>query len=360
MSKGTPEPGIYLRGAQYWIRFRYRGKEHREPAGTLAEARLRLARRRVDIGDHRFRPEADALSLATLLEAYQAHLVVKGSKATSRQTIASVARTLLRQLGAEAKAITIRPMVVDRYITDRLAAGLARGSVNTEINVLRAALRWAVETEQLPHVPRLSGPGGMTVRQGYVEPTDFIKIVTLLSPADADLAQFLYLTGRRYTEGAELTWPQIREDEVAWGILKNADGLTLPLFRALDVVLARRRAARRVGVLWVFHHEGRSLEATFRRHFERAATAAGFPDLVPHDMRRSALRNLRRAGVMEEVAMTISGHRDRDVFARYNITSTGDQRDAFGKLEAYLGAKFLRTIAHNRGVQAVKPRANRA
>ncbi|HXO39799.1 MAG TPA: tyrosine-type recombinase/integrase, partial [Candidatus Acidoferrum sp.] len=66
----------------------------------------------------------------------------------------------------------------------------------------------------------------------------------------------------------------------------------------------------------------------FRRTWESACTAAGVPGLLFHDLRRTAARNLRRAGVPETVIMKIGGWRTRSVFERYAIVSRNDIADA--------------------------------
>ncbi len=113
--------------------------------------------------------------------------------------------------------------------------------------------------------------------------------------------------------------------------------------RELRDVLEQQRAItenlqRSRGVVCpsVFHRAGQQIKS-FRAAFRTACTEAGCPGRVLHDFRRTAVRNLVRAGIPERVAMQMTGHKTRSVFERYNIVSAGDLREAAKRLDAATG-----------------------
>ncbi len=82
---------------------------------------------------------------------------------------------------------------------------------------------------------------------------------------------------------------------------------------------------RRTGCIvpWLFHREGRairSMDAAWRS----SCTRVGAPGRIIHNFRRTAVRNLERAGVPRSVAMKLTGHKTEDVYRRYAIVASRD------------------------------------
>jgi integrase len=143
---------------------------------------------------------------------------------------------------------------------------------------------------------------------------------------------------------------------------KNGEPRTLPLTSEFARLIERRWAAREYRAAdgktaissLVLHRVGRPL-GDFRKAWATACDRAGVPGRLWHDMRRSAVRNLDRAGVSQSVAMQISGHKTASVFRRYRIVAEEDLRDALARTSATLtsGARAvvpLRAVVGTRDV----------
>jgi integrase len=126
---------------------------------------------------------------------------------------------------------------------------------------------------------------------------------------------------------------------------KNRRGQVLPLEGDLARIMERRKAALQFTredktealSAHVFHRDGAPV-GDFRKAWATACKEAGVSGRLVHDLRRSAVRNMTRAGVPETVAMAISGHKTRSVFDRYNVTSDRDLREALQRTQAHLDA----------------------
>jgi len=89
----------------------------------------------------------------------------------------------------------------------------------------------------------------------------------------------------------------------------------------------------------VFHRAGDAAIGKFYAEWHAACRKAGVPGRIPHDFRRTCVRNLVRAGVSERIAMQLTGHRTRSVFDRYDIVNESDLRVAVSKLAVLPFAK---------------------
>ena len=185
-----------------------------------------------------------------------------------------------------------------------------------------------------------------------------------------DYCEFGYLTGWRKGEIASLRWEDIDGEllELRGEYAKNKEPRSVILSGNLEALIARRRAERKyeAGGHWflseyVFHRKGKPI-GDFRKSWVTTCVAIGLGQyhcavrdkavaeaICPgcnrkcryigrlfHDFRRTAVRNMVRAGVPERVAMTISGHKTRSVFDRYNIVNEEDLRDAIERTQTYL------------------------
>jgi integrase len=184
-------------------------------------------------------------------------------------------------------------------------------------------------------------------RQGFVEHSDFERVVAELPKPINDIARFGYLSGWRRGEIVPLRWDAVDRTgrQVRLRTSKNGLGRVLPLEGELWTLMERRWAARTIDqedgtakiCELVFHRAGEPI-VDFRKIWDAAFKNAKTGRRLFHDLRRTAVRNMVRAGVPQSVAMTISGHKTASMFQRYNVTSGTDQVEALKRTAAHLAS----------------------
>jgi integrase len=101
--------------------------------------------------------------------------------------------------------------------------------------------------------------------------------------------------------------------------------------------------ARSQGLDGIFGRDWKPFRS-YKRSWATACRKAGLRGKIPHDFRSTAVRNLFRPGIPEEVAMQMTGHHTRSVFERYNIDSQGDLSEAAKKLDSYTAGTLSGTV----------------
>jgi integrase len=307
-------------------------------AASKAEAERVLKQREGDIA--RGRPlftSADKVTFDELTALVVRDYELNGKRSAGKTKV-NVRR--LQEFFGGWRAVNVTATAVGTYIEKRLKAEFSNGSVNRELSTLRRAFRLAVKAKLLSadHVPTIDLLKEAPPRAGFFEADQFEAVLRHLRPEVVPIAKFANETGWRLREIITLEWRQVdlhvgtvRLDP---GTTKNQEGRLAYLSPALLECLQAQYAAtkeleKEKGLIipWVFHRRGRKI-LRFLASWQTACRKAGVPGMLFHDLRRTAVRNMVRAGVPERVAMMVSGHKTRSVFERYNIVSEGDLREA--------------------------------
>jgi integrase len=340
---------IRRRGRIYWIRYYRAGRRYEESAHSdkRADAVELLKIREGDIAKGmpvsanigRFRFE-DAVA------DIEAEYVANGRRSLGHLT-RRIARHLTPFFGGRRLA-SITTSDIRAFTRKRLDAGAAPAEVNRELAILKRMFTLAVQAGKLLHRPHMPMLKEHNIRTGFFEQAAFEAVRAYLPAPLQAVVTFAYLTGWRVpSEVLVLEWRHVdlhagtvRLDP---GMTKNRDGRVFPFGDHLPALRQLLETQRRLtveletsrGIIcpWVFHRNGRRIR-DFRGAWANACEAAGVPGMIPHDFRRTAVRNLERAGVSRSVAMQLTGHRTEAVYRRYAIVSEGDLGAGLDKLHA--------------------------
>jgi integrase len=238
------------------------------------------------------------------------------------------------------RALTVTTERLRDYVGHRQSQGAAPATINRELEGLQRAFALAVESGRIALAPTFPTLPEHNARQGFFDQGEFEAVLAHMADSDLrDFCRWFYWTGMRPGEIRSLTWDAF--DRETWMLrlhardAKTGFGRALALEGELPAIMENRLRARRLDCSLIFHLGGRSV-GDFRKSWKRACRETGLEGKLLYDLRRTAVRNMVRAGVDPAVAMKISGHRTRNVFDRYNIISDADLREAMTKTAAYV------------------------
>jgi integrase len=183
-----------------------------------------------------------------------------------------------------------------------------------------------------PNIERRSEKGN--ARKGFASRAELNRIIAHLPDYLEDLVLFAFLSSWRRREILSLSRSDVDGDTIRLRAehSKEREARSLALEGELAGLIARRQA-QQCGAL-VFHHGGHPI-VDMRKAWATACRMAGVSARLFHDLRRSGVRDMIRAGVPPHVAMSISGHKTDSMLRRYAIISEADQRAALKRTEEF-------------------------
>lgn len=337
---------VYPRGNIQWIEYWHRGQRFRESSHSSKEkdAWALLKRQWKKIG--RGQPVGAQLERTTfhdLMEGIRADYLANERRSLER--LDTSIKQLTKFFGWY-KAMDITFDRLNHYIVQRRDEHAAPSSIRNELAALKRAFTLAKKANKaiLPDFPSIVVNN---TRTGFVERDQFEALLKWVVSYLRTLFIVAYHTGwRTRSELLPMTWAQIDFHagilRLEPGTTKNDEGRQFPfhilpeladaLKNQWDETKALEQATGQI-IPWVFHRNGKPMKG-FRFAWINACQKAGCPGLIPHDFRRTAVRNLERAGVSRSVAMKLTGHQTESVYARYAIVDERDLAEGVKKLAA--------------------------
>jgi integrase len=318
------------RGCRFWwMQYRHGGKTIRESTRCtrLGDAKDALAAKKTASAEGRLVPDARKVTFDDGVRLLTADAEKKGNR--SRRKLAHLAEHF-----AGVRLVDITTARVWDYEARRISEGAARATVNQELSVLRRLFTLAVEAGKVATRPVIKTPDPKNARKGFVTEKQFAAVRDEL-PAHLGLVwAFAYYTGWRLrSEILPLTWQNVdwKSGVVRIEVSKNDEPREFPFadHPPLKAVLV---AAHRARGPFVFHAGGKRIKYESWNDARRAACKVAGVEAIAHDLRRTAVRNLERAGVSRSVAMSLTGHKTEAVYRRYAIVDSAAQREGVSKL----------------------------
>jgi integrase len=353
--KAHGQGSIYQRNGWWWCSYSAGGVRRRESCETQNrdEALAWLQRKQGKLASGELLAP-DRVRVRDLLQMMLEDYDVRG---VAQSYIAALkVKSILNPKLGDFKAAKLTTEQVKLYIRDRLKK-VKPGTVNRELGMLHRAYQLGYQHDpplvgKVPRFPKL--PEGEP-RKGFLKPELYRKLLLEL-PEDLRLLFVIaYHVGLRKGALLRIKWSQVDlKASCIWmegkRINRKPEPVAVPIYGDMGAFLHTQPNESE----YLFARGSKPIK-DFRKGWDLACERAGVPDLLFHDLRRTAVRNMRRAGVAETVIMKITGHRTRGVFERYNITDQSDTQQAGRMAEEYLAREHKEDMSQNLSQKTERP-----
>lgn len=317
---------VYLRNKIFWVKYYVDGKRVYESANTDSKraAKLFLAKKEAASGKNlRFR-------FAELIIAYLRD-IERRDKKSRYETDARTRKHVLAALG-DLRTEDVNARTIADYIDIRKSKGAANATINRELAIITRVFSLAREQGRIVSQPKIKKLPESKPRQGFVEWPQLCKLSRALGNLWVlrFIMLFAYYTGWRKGEITNLRLPDVNfySGEIFLRDSKSGESRVIFMGRTTRRILERARASTMGNGPYFFEWIDGGQVKDFRASWEKACAIAGVPDILFHDLRRSAVRRFMILGIPVHTAMKITGHKTRHVFDRYRIVSDNELRDA--------------------------------
>jgi integrase len=322
-----------------WVKYYFAGKAFRESSGSSDSAKaakfLRQRMAQIERGES-FRPQIEKVRIEDLAEDFLRDYRINGHK--SLADVEARWRLHLQPFFGTMRAIHLSSTLLARYIDQRQQEGATNATINREMACLKRMYRLGYlatppRVLRIPNIPHLQESNA---RQGFLTTEQYTNLVARCHELWLQaMLETAYNYGWRVSELLNLRFRQVdlvaRTIRLEPGTTKNREGREVTIESELLMQLLGQCLDGKSHDDHVFTRGNKPVR-DFRKKWKRLCAAAGLPDLLFHDLRRTAARNLRAAGVPEEVIMRIAGWKTSSIFKRYAIVDKNDVREALQKV----------------------------
>lgn len=326
---------IYRHGNIWWVKVYVDGKAHRESSHSTKQADAKRLRDKL-LGQ-KYRGEISACGPEKVTVGELLNDLLDYAKTNIRPSTEYIWRLVvernLRPFFGQMKAQKVTTETLKQYRGRRVGDGRSDATANRELSVLRTAFHNGRKCTppKVIAVPFFPMTPETNVRTGFLTDEQYGALLKELPAELKPLFVVGYSTGIRLGELRAVRWDQVdlkdRHITLVSGETKNGEGRIVPILEGdmFDLLFKARkeRDENWPESPWVFNRRGEPIR-DMRWSWREGCKRAGVPDLNFHDLRRTAVRNMRRAGVPQVIRMKISGHRTDSMERRYNIVDAED------------------------------------